>query len=255
MLCVMLTFPSSSTDLLSFAEQVANGLEMHGPWVVGMEMASSEFKRILGEAGQAEVAWSAAEKAKAYSQARMATADKDLTAWLAKARLMVKLARGEKWSEQWTETGFTHRAGSLPKRIETRIGLARRLVNFLSLHPEYGVPFAGVTAARGRAICERMMHARDALELARTASALKKRLRNAAKCVLQRAVEQVVRTVDSTIAPNDPRRLAFGLSQSITRPARERHLRHQHFGEALTEPKPIPLLTETLSTPGRTAAA
>jgi hypothetical protein len=254
MLFVMQTFPSSSSDLLSFAEHVANGLEMHGAWVVGMEMPSSEFRRILGEAGQAEVAWSAAENAKAYSQARMATADKDLTAWLVKARLVVKLACGEKWSEQWIETGFTHRTGSVPKRIETKIGLARRLVNFLSLHPEYGVPFAGVTAARGRTICDRMIHARDALDLARTAWATKKRLCNATKRVLQHAIQQVVRTLDSAIAPNDPRRLAFGLSQSTTRPARKSHVRHQPYGELLTDPEPIPLLTETLPGPERTAA-
>jgi hypothetical protein len=251
----MQTLPSGTTDLLSFAEHLANGLDMHGSSLGVTPMPSSEFRRILGEAGQTEVAWSAAENAKAYSQARMATADKDLTAWLAKARLVVKLAWGEKWSERWIEAGFTHRATNVPKRIETRIGLARRLVNFLSLHPEYGVPFAGVTAARGRTICERMMHARDALDLARTAWATKKRLRNAAKRVLQRAIRQVVRDVDSTIAPNDPRRLAFGLTQSTTRPAQERHVHDPHFGEGLTEPKPIPLRTETLSGPVHTVAA
>ncbi len=220
----MQSFPSSSTDLLSLAEHVANGLETHGLGWGQTLVPSSEFRRILREAEEAEVAWSAAENAKAYSQARMATADKDLTAWLTKARLVVKLARGEKWSERWVETGFIHRT-SVPTHIEKKIGLARRLVNFLSLHPEYGVPFAGVTAARGRMICERMMHARDAFELARSAWALKKRLRNAAKRVLQDAIQQVVRTLNTSIAPSDPRWLAFGLNKSIAKPVRK--VRHR----------------------------
>jgi hypothetical protein len=228
----MQTLPSGVSDLLSFAEHVANGLEMHGPWLGVTQLPSSDFRRILSEAGQAEAARSAAENAKAYSQARVASANEELTAWLRKARLVVMLARGERWSKGWIDTGFTYRAANVPKRIDMRIGLARRFVNFLALHPEYGVPFAGVTAVRGRSVYERVIQARDALDLAITDWVMKKRLRDTAKRGLQHAIRQVIKTLDSIIPPSDP-----------------------HFGEVLTEPKPIPLLSETHSDPECTVAA
>jgi hypothetical protein len=250
----MQTVPTVVKDLLSLGQHVANGLETYSLWLGMTQTPSSEFRRILDETEKAEAAWSDAENTRVHSQARMAAADEDLTAWLTKARLVVMLARGEKWSERWIETGFAHRATNVPKRIDTRIKLARKVVVFLALHPEYGVSFADVTAVRGRSIYERMIQARAASDLAGGSCTMKKRLLNAAKRVLRSTIYQVIRTLDFTIAPNDPRWLAFGLNQPITSPSRWRHVHHHRFSEAPTEAEPIPLITETHSSPERTIA-
>jgi len=251
----MQTVPTVVKDLLSLGQHVASGLEMHGLWLGMTQTPSSEFRCILDETEKAEAAWSDAENTRVQSHARVAAADEALTAWLAKARLVVMLARGEKWSEQWIETGFAYRAGNVPKRIDTRIKLARKVVVFLALHPEYGVSFADVTAARGRSIYERMTQARDALDIAASSCMVKRRLRSAAKRVLRRTMYQVIRTLDSTIAPNDPRWLAFGLNQPTASSSRRRHAHRHRFSEAPTEPEPIPLITETYSDRNRTVAA
>ena len=250
----MQTVPTVVKDLLSLGQHVANGLEMHGLWLGITQTPSSEFRRILDETEKAEAAWSAAENTRVYLQARMAAADEELTAWLAKARLVVMLARGEKWSERWIETGFAHRATNVPKRVDARIKLARKIVVFLALHPEYGVPFADVTAVRGRSIYERMIQARAASDLAASSCTMKKRVHNAAKRVLRSTIYQVIRTLDFTIAPNDPRWLAFGLNQPSASASRRRHVHGHRFSEAPTEPEPIPLTAETHSDPERTVA-
>jgi len=250
----MQSVPTVVKDLLSLGQRVASGLEMYGPWLGMTQTPSSEFRRILDETEKADAAWSYAENTRVESHARMAAADEALTAWLAKARLVVMLARGEKWSERWIETGFEYRTGNVPKRINTRIKLARKLVVFLALHPEYGVPFADATAARGRSIYERTIQARAALDLGTNSCMVKKRLRNAAKHALRRTIYQVIRTLESTIAPNDPRWLAFGLNQPTASSSRRRHV-HRRFSEAPTEPEPIPLITETHSDRNRTVAA
>jgi hypothetical protein len=152
----------------------------------------------------------------------MIEADEALTAWLAKARLVVMLARGAKWSERWIETGFTYRGANIPKRIESRIALARRLVSFLALHPDFGVPFANVTAARGRAIYERMTQTRDALDVATTDCMMNKRQRVAAERFLRRTMRQVIRMLGSVIDGADPRWLEFGLSQPQSRRLKSR---------------------------------
>src|SRR5260370_22016909 len=111
---------------------------------------ADELRRIVDEVKKAEAAWSAAKSAKASAQTRTTAADEALTAWLAKARLVVMLARGEKWAERWIETGFTHSRMNVPKRVGSRVELARRLVAFLALQPAMGVRCAGVPAAERR---------------------------------------------------------------------------------------------------------
>src|SRR6266481_3220566 len=167
------TLPCQLSDLLPFAERIANELDIHGRWLEMIGIRADELRRIVNQVKKAEAAWSAAKSAKASAQTRTTAADEALTAWLAKARLVVMLARGEKWSERWIETGFAHRATNVPKRIDTRIKLARKVVVFLALHPEFGVPFADVTAVRGRSICERMIQARAAWDLAASSCTMK----------------------------------------------------------------------------------
>jgi hypothetical protein len=183
--------PSGINDLLSLAERMAHELEAHGPSLEMTHVSAGEFRRIINELRAAATAWTAARSAKASVQVRMTAADEALSEWLARARLVVMLARGSKWSERWVETGFTHRATNVPTRIDLRIALARRLVVFLALHPDFAVPFAGVTAARGRPLYERMIQSRAALEMATTECLLSRRQRDAAVRVLRRMICQL----------------------------------------------------------------
>jgi hypothetical protein len=247
------SLPSAMSDLLLRAERMAQGLETHGPWLSLTQIPAEEFRRVLNQLRDADATWVVARSAKASAQKRVSTADEALTAWLAKARLVVMLARGAKWSERWIETGFTHQGTNVPKRIELRITLAHRLVVFLALHPDFGVPFAEVTAARGRPIYERMIHTRDALELANNECMISKRQRDAAERVLRRMMRDVIVALDSTIAPGDPRWLAFGLYWPVRASKRQRNVQARTFSE--TSAGPIQLPTKIQSGSERTVAA
>lgn len=237
------TLPSGINDLSLLAERIAQGLETYGPWLGITQIPADELRRIFDEAGKAETVWSAAMNAKSYSQTRRAAADEALATWLEKARLVMMLARGAKWSKRWIETGFTHRGRNVPKGIERRIGLARRVVIFLALHPNFGVPFADVTAACGRSIYERMIQARAARDVAMTDCMIKKRQRDAAERLLRRTMRQVILILGATIAPTDPRWFAFGLNQPTQRSSRTRHVHRRNFAEVLAEPILLPAQT------------
>jgi hypothetical protein len=183
--------PSRISDLLSLAERMSHELELRGPSLEAPQVPAAEFRRIINELRAAETVWSAASSAKTSAQMRMTAADTALTNWLAKARLVVMLARGSKWSERWVETGFTHRARNVPTRIDLRIALARRLVVFLALHPDFAVSFAAVTAAHGRPIYERIIQTRAALDLATKECILSRRQRDAAVRILRRMMCQL----------------------------------------------------------------
>src|SRR5439155_12561173 len=110
------TLPPDFNDLLALGRQIASGLDLHGAEPGITEMSTSELQRNLEGAQKADIAWSAARSAKVSSETRLAAANEALAAWLTKARLVVMLARGEKWSRRWIETGFTHRAANVSKR-------------------------------------------------------------------------------------------------------------------------------------------
>src|SRR5437016_5615578 len=88
------TLPCQVSDLLSFAERIANELDTHGRWLEMIGIRADELRRIVDQVKKAEAAWSAAKSAKASAQTRTTAADEALTAWLAKARLVVMLALG-----------------------------------------------------------------------------------------------------------------------------------------------------------------
>ena len=206
------TLPGRIKDLLLLGERITNGLEMHAQLLEMTSIPPDEFKRILDRVRKAETALSAAKTAKASAQARATAADKDLTAWLAKARLVVMLARGAKWSEHWIETGFNHGRTNVPKDMESKIALARRLVVFLALQPGFGVSFADVTATHGRSIYTRLIQTRYALEKATEDYTMYKSHRDAAENDFRRALRQVILVFRSSGAGADPHGIAFDLN-------------------------------------------
>ena len=238
------TLPCQVSDLLSFAERIANELDTHGRWLEIIGIRADELRCIADQVKKAEAAWSAAKSAKASAQTRTTAADEALTAWLAKARLVVMLARGEKWSERWIEAGFTHRRMNVPKRVGSRVELARRLVVFLALQPEFGVRFAGVTATEGRSIYTRVIQTRYGLEKATADCAMTKRQRDAA----ERIVRHTLRRVALNLPSNDSHVLAFGLNEAAESV-------HDRPDFAKVSGEPIPVIIQAHSDCQQTVAA
>jgi len=231
------TLPSGIHDLFFIAERMHAGLERHGRWI-RIDHADA-FAEILTTARETENAYAIARARKALAGQRFATADEALTAWLAKARLVVMLALGAAWSERWIEAGFTHRGTNVPKHFAGRTELARRLTAFFAAHAEFAAPFADVTPKKGREIYEQC---RDAEAQARSAKAeadeAKKR-RDAAEKILRRQMWGTGRMLHSALGKSDPRWQEFGLNQpKPDAPARQRLAPHAN-GMAATVIVPV----------------
>lgn len=195
---------------------------MHGLWLL-KGTVTPEFLEALAAARKSEAIYATARATKAVVGKRFAAADVTLMAWLAKARLVVMLAYGSKWSESWIAAGFTHRGANVPKRIRARMESSRRLTEFLAEHGEYEVGFAGVTAAEARRLQQEITEAESAVRLAGQEAQAKKRRRDAAEKKLRKEMHDVVMLLPCTLGKNDPRWLAFGLKQSRPdNPAKDR---------------------------------
>jgi hypothetical protein len=211
------TLPAGIQNLLQLADAMAQGLARHGPWIGLAQIPADDFRVAAQQLRDAENALAGARSAKTMAGKRVIMADKALVAWLTKARLVVMLARGVRWSESWILTGFTHHRTNVPKRVESRIALARALVSFFARHPEFGVAFADVTAARGREIYERVTQSREILRVMTSDCATSKQERDAAGRVLRDVVREVASVLSATIDASDPRWLDFGLNLQESR--------------------------------------
>ena len=217
--------PKSSDQLVNFATSMANGLETHGLWLgVGDESIRAVRAR-LNQLERARETFIAARNTKALANNRISLADKRLRDWIGKARLVVMLARGARWSRTWVETGFTSPAMRVPKKFEARISLARALVSFFARHPEFGVGFADITAARGRVTYERVIQSGEMLELARKDCAVTMRDRDAAETELRAILKKVVCWLKSNLDQVDPRWADFGFAPAAPQKARVRRSR------------------------------
>ena len=207
------TLPSGIGELLTLAGRMALGLEMHGVWLRMSQIPAADFRRWLAELDAAERSHCAARAALAAAGGALVAADDALTAWLARARLVVMLARGAAWSQEWLETGFTHGGTNVPKRMAARAEVAAGVAEFLAAHPEFEVAFAGVTAAEGRAVLGRMRAAEAASREARSEAGERKRARDLAERHLRGKMGGVRSLLGASLRGDDARWAAFGLNR------------------------------------------
>lgn len=204
--------PSGIHDLFKIARTMRDGLRTHGPWLNLGAATAEKFGPLLEELSVAEPEFAVARSAKGAAGARVVAGDEVLTAWLAKARLVMMLAVGAQWSPAWIEAGFPAGGTNVPKRGDDRLAVARALVAFLRRWAEYEVVFAGVTAARGESLIAECDAARDGFREASAEAARCKQRRDAAETALRRAMRLVIVCVNFSLRGSDPRWQAFGLN-------------------------------------------
>lgn len=204
--------PNGTNALLQFATRISHGVESHLHDLTVAGQWASDLRAKMDRLHDTAAAFSSAHNTRVLSIKRLALADKVLRTWLAKARLVVMLARGSRWSESWTHTGFTDRRTRVPRRLEDRITLARALVSFFARHPEYGVSFAEITAARGRSIYERVVQSGQMLEFAKNDCVAARQQREAAEADLRETLRVVVSELKTRLDQSDPTWTDFGFT-------------------------------------------
>jgi hypothetical protein len=211
--------PKGTDNLLKFATSMARGLDTHGLWLgVGRESIHG-VRASLNQLERTREALVAVRSGRVLANKRICLADIRLKTWLRKARLVVMLGCGARWSRSWIETGFTSPGMRVPKKLEARISLARALVSFFARHPEFGVGFAEITAARGRAVYERVIQSGEMFELAKKDCALATRDRDVAENELRAVLKNVVCWLKSNLNRGDARWNDFGFAPAAPQKA------------------------------------
>jgi hypothetical protein len=240
--------PNATDALLELGARMAHGLETHRVWIGLAEHSAVELRSLLERAREASATVTNSRSTRTLAIKRLAIADKALKTWLTKARLVVMLARGARWSESWIHTGFTERRTHVPRRLEGRITLGRALVSFFARHPEFGVNFAEVTATRGRAIYERVVQSCEMLQLAKDDCVLAKQQREGAENNLRQALREIVSSLKARFDAADPRWADFGFIPQVSHKRRGKRVRPN-------QKRPIPFVIQPHHAAHKVAAA
>ena len=205
----------NSDKLVISGQALLHGLRLHGTWINAPQDVTTMLETKLHRFQETLPGADAARTTATMAKTRVAVADRALKSWLTKARLVVMLARGVRWSESWVHTGFTDSKIKVPNRLDGRIALGRALVTFFARHPELGVPFAEITAARGRAICERAAQSSEMLDLAKKDHFVMNQQRQLAESDLRNAVRKVTGWLKTNLDAFDNRWADFGIVVSV----------------------------------------
>jgi len=234
--------PDGTENLLQVAGHLAQAMDTHWFWNGVNQDSKQDLQNKVEHMRGALRLETTARSTRDLAINRLGIADKALRKWLTNARLVVMLARGARWSESWIPTGFTNPKMRVPKQLDQRITLARALVSFFARHPEVSVAFAEITAARGRAIYERVIQSSEMLQMAKDDFVLSRSAARAAQHDVQDLLRRVVP------AKNSRNQRWSHLMVNRKRPGRRRNRR------SAVKPAPIPFVQEHTRT-HRVAAA
>ena len=189
--------PNLTNKVLQVAAHLAQAMDSHWFWNGVNQDSKQDLQNKLERLREAARLETTALSTRNLAINRLAVADRILRKWLTNARLVVMLARGVRWSESWIPTGFSNPKMRVPKQLDQRITLARAVVSFLARHPEVNVAFAEITAARGRAIYERVIQSSEMLQLAKDDCVLTRKVCRDAQHDLQRMLRRVIPAKDA----------------------------------------------------------
>jgi hypothetical protein len=236
------TLPSGTNALISLAERIADGYAKHAIWLRLTVDHTQQLHPEVAAFRKLEASFQESRWAKAAAGREAVAADKALTEWLAKARMIVLIVLGAKWTQAWLAAGFTHRRTNVPKRIAARLHLARQLITFFEKNPQWEYPAGEITAAGARAIYDRINAARDKMRDATIDCLTKGQARDKAERELRWRLRTVVVMLSGVLPAHDTRWLEFGLHQPRERSS-SRQLGEYHARKSAAL-EPIPLAAE-----------
>jgi hypothetical protein len=210
-------FPNRTNDLIELGRQFVRAMDAHRH-DLAIEQFFGDIDHTLQQLVNRQGAWASAEHAKLLSAQRLELSDKALARWLGRARLVMSLVAHARPCQPLADTAAADgRRTGVPKRLQGRVALARTLVSFFARHPEFGVAFAEVTAAKGRSLYERVIQSDDMLRLARQDCLVMRQQRNFASGEVRAMLRRIIASLQTQMNGSDPRWTDFGVMPTHSR--------------------------------------
>jgi hypothetical protein len=237
--------PTNTNQLIGLANKMLTGLSGLGTSLGITQITPEAFQADLNAFTTEESSYIATRSSRQADYNRFHSAEKALTDWLQITRNVLAARFGSRWSTAWAQAGFVNASTALPVRIQSRIALALRLINYFTANPTAQVASMNVTAAQGTTLRSGTLSAQDALMTSSVLLNTKSEARATAQTKLVDAMRALIKILEATLAKSDPRWEAFGLRMPASKstPGRPQNLRAtiNESGAVIVECDPVPL--------------
>lgn len=209
-------FPSTSAQLIALATSMEHGMQALATPLGLTLITTAQMQANLTAFISADAAFNAGRSTKqAASDAYQGALAANFT-WLGSVKNMLVSRWGSGWSTRWAQAGFVNHSTAIPRTQDQQLGLTLSLVSFFTANPDYELANLNLTAAYGTSLRTAALNAQSALGAATEAM---KNLGNAWDAVWQtltKGMTALVMNLESVLAKDDPRWLAFGLQMPVT---------------------------------------
>ncbi len=124
---------------------------------------------------------------------------------------------GDHWNTMWAQVGFVQPSIALPRRLQDRITLAKKVNDFLAANPSREIPSQGITAAQGVLIRKAVIDAQTPLQQANMDLKTASTDLNTAQAALVKSIRYVIKILTGGLAKDDPAWEIFGLNMPATK--------------------------------------
>ena len=137
--------------------------------------------------------------------------------WIMKVRNSLISPFGDKWNTMWAQVGFVQPKIGLPRRLQDRITLAKKVSDFLATNPSYEVASQGITAAQGVLVRQAVIDAQTPVQQANMDLKTALTTLNTSQAALVKSMRYVIKILSGGLAKNDPAWEVFGLNMPATK--------------------------------------
>ena len=208
--------PTNAGQLILLGERMQEGMTKYGQQIPIVLVTATEVGTDTSAFATADAAFNQGRSAQQTASDTYQATLVPLYDWLLAVSNMLASRFGTRWNTEWAQAGFPNHSRAIPQKTPDRMGLALSLVNFFTAKPSYEVPTMDLTAAKGTALRTAVLTAQATLTTAEMWFRKCGDAWQAAYDKLAATMRDLIRNLDSKLADDDTRWLAFGLPMPST---------------------------------------
>jgi hypothetical protein len=204
--------PENRNRARALAEDMADGLKTLEQSVGIKQNTQVVIRAALAAEQTAFTTKTASQSGLDNSYTALHIGDSNAKAMIGHARLVLVNRYGQRWSQQWVQTGFPDQSTAVPRTQDKRFALCLSLQNYFTANPTHENAGMGATAALAGACHAAISDAREDINDFTTSAATDLRAYETAWLNLQSKIRGFIGEVAELLTVDDPRWHAFGLS-------------------------------------------
>ena len=210
----MASNPTPDDDDLAraLADRLADGCHEHEVPIGILHNTEAVIRAAIAGLATADTQLGLKKHAVSTAYDTLQAADAAGTVVINNCKLRLRQALGERWSSAWQPTGFPIGSTAVPDKSEIRFTLLDSLKNYFTAVPASENAGMGATAALCEAAWTVWSAARHGVSNAESALDAAFATHAAAADTLRKKIRGLINELDTLIAEDDPRWLAFGLN-------------------------------------------